>query len=616
MFLINLRNVGRFDVLSLAGHSLALLAVIGLFLESPGTIPVVLVTAVLGAAYTALTWSTRKDVHLYPGSMLLTASYLLAVALVGRLDAMLLWALPLQVVFLVVGARFRQQGKVSFAIPLEVVVHLASLYLAGKLYWFSHALQLPVLVISALMLLAVIDLGLAWLHSERWYFFAAALFFALAYLFALRFMPGGSPEAIVVYFSGAAVLYAALGWWLRHSRGAESAEPVEVAAVVIAISSGLAGLVDGTVIGLNALLGATIACGLLYVSVRGAGYIYMSFLLAGAIGFQFVRIAGDRFSPKLTDQFLVGLAIVGIVFLYPVLRRQWGRSNSLRNWLNAGGWVRVFLFGLPVAIMFPVMGASYFVEATSNPTFCGSCHVMQEQYQTWDRGAHRDVACGTCHYPPGAELFVQGKIAGLTELVNNVAGNIGTKPHGTVDNANCEKCHPRENLINVDATYRGDIKFNHVELMPGNHSGIAMRCNNCHAHIVDGYHFQVRESTCYWCHFMGRTGQSSAVGDCFTCHETPHDQTHYEVVTSTQESDCIGCHVSVTVGTGEVRLERCLSCHGKIDQRAGDAQPMHEIHIVPGTTFLSRKVECLECHEEITHGQENFGTPTVPTVEP
>jgi hypothetical protein len=37
---------------------------------------------------------------------------------------------------------------------------------------------------------------------------------------------------------------------------------------------------------------------------------------------------------------------------------------------------------------------------------------------------------------------------------------------------------------------------------------------------------------------------------------------------------------------------------------------------VPGTTFLSRKVECLECHEEITHGQENFGTPTVPTVEP
>jgi hypothetical protein len=145
-----------------------------------------------------------------------------------------------------------------------------------------------------------------------------------------------------------------------------------------------------------------------------------------------------------------------------------------------------------------------------------------------------------------------------------------------------------------------------------------MRCNNCHAHIVDGFHFQVRESTCYWCHFKGQEGQSTAVGTCFSCHEVPRDYTHLGVIPSTNESDCTGagCHVSVTVGEGEARPERCLSCHGQIDPRAGDAQVMHDMHIVSETTFLSRKLECIECHDEITHGEEEFELGIVPLFGP
>ncbi|MFQ5612606.1 MAG: NapC/NirT family cytochrome c [Anaerolineae bacterium] len=607
MFRIELRGLGRLDALSVAGHLLALLAVVGLFL-TPAAGPAILVTAGLGLAYTALTWRARRSAYLYPAAVLLTAAYLLAVGLVSGLEAMFLWALPLQLAFLAAGAGFRRSGGAAYAAPLEVAAHLASLYLAGMLLWLSPPLRLPVLVIAALALLAAIDLGLARLHRERWYLFAAAVFLALAYLFALRFAPGGAPAAFLAYFTGAALVYGLWGWWLRRSRGADLAEPVEAAALLVGIAGGLAGLREGTALGLNALLVGAVAFGILFVSSRGAEYIYLSMLSAGAIGFQFVRIAGDRFSPELTDQFLVGLAILGVVFFYPVVRSLVRRGGSLRGWLNDGGWVRVFLVGLPLAILIPVIGVSYSFEATANPTFCGSCHVMQEQYQAWNRSPHRTVTCDTCHYPPGVELFVQGKVVGLTEVVNNLAGTFGTKPHGTVDNANCEDCHPRAGLIGVEAPYRGDIKFNHTELAPGNEYGITMRCNNCHAHIVDGFHFQVRESTCYWCHFMGREGQSTAVGDCFTCHETPRDETHVEVIAATNERDCTGagCHASVTVGDGGVRPERCLACHGQIDPRAGEGQPMHELHIFSETTFLSRKVECLECHDEITHGEETF----------
>lgn len=605
MFKIELQRLGGVNILALTGHLLSVLAIVGLLL-APATVPAIVVTALLGLAYAALTGRTRESVHLYPASLFLTAAYLLAVGLVGWLDALLFWTLPLQIVFFGLGALLRRRGQPGFAVPLEIAAHVASLYLAAHFLLFASLLSLPILVVAGLALLAVVDLGLARLHRGRWFVFAAALFLALAFLFVLRFAPGGPSKEIIAYFTSAAVVYALLSWWIRRARGTALAEPLEAAALAVGAIGGLAGLWHGTEAGLHALLAGAVASGVLFAASRGGEYIYLIILSAGAIGFQFIRIAGRRFSWQLTDQFLVGLAIVGVVFFYPIARRMMRVDGSLQHWLIEERWVRVLLVGLPLATAALFIGANYTVEATANPTFCGSCHNMQPQYMAWDRGTHREIPCDTCHYPPGAQYFIQGKIVGLTEVVNFLAGTYGTKPHGTVDNANCEACHPAAQLAGQSSPYRAAINFNHAELEPGKDSGITMRCNNCHAHIVDGNHFQVRESTCYWCHFMGRTGQSTAVGACFTCHETPRDYTHLGVLTSTNEQDCTGagCHSQVTVGDGAVRPERCLACHGLIDPRAGQAQPIHDLHIVAETTFLSRKVECNECHDEITHGKE------------
>jgi cytochrome c nitrite reductase small subunit len=42
-------------------------------------------------------------------------------------------------------------------------------------------------------------------------------------------------------------------------------------------------------------------------------------------------------------------------------------------------------------------GASYL---SNNPAACANCHIMQEQYDGWQRASHRAVAvCNDCHAP-------------------------------------------------------------------------------------------------------------------------------------------------------------------------------------------------------------------------
>lgn len=601
-------RLGRFGALNfvlLAGHALAVTAVAALLIAR-ATGPAIAVTATLGAAYVALARRTGEAAHLWPGSLFLAAAYLLVVGLVGQRDALLLWVLPLVLALSVIAMVFRQRSLPRWAAPLEVTAHVAALYQAVYLWAHGPLLRVPLLTVVALAMLVALDLGLARLHRQRWFLYGAALYLSLAYLYVLRFAPGGPSASLLPLFAGSSTVLALAGWGLRAMRRPELAEPVELAALTVAGAAGLAALWAGNTTGLHALIVIALTYGLLYASARAEEYIYLIILAAGAIGFQFLRISGRRFSPRLTDQFLLGLVIVGVLFFYPLIRRAFSAEGSLQAWFNAGRWPRVLLVGLPVFGLALLTGVSYTFEATANPSFCGACHNMGPQYLAWDVGTHRDISCDTCHYPPGAQNFVQGKVVGLTEVVNYLAGTYGTKPHGTVDNANCSACHAPEALIGVSAPYRAKIRFDHIELQPGKGLGITPRCNNCHAHIVDGLHFQVRESTCYWCHFMGRTGQNTAVGTCTTCHAVPNDNSHLDVQASTRDLDCTtaGCHDSVTTGDGAVRPERCLACHGQVDLRAGEAEAMHDLHIVAETTFLSRKVECLECHDEIAHGNE------------
>jgi len=39
---------------------------------------------------------------------------------------------------------------------------------------------------------------------------------------------------------------------------------------------------------------------------------------------------------------------------------------------------------------------------TDDPAACANCHIMQDHFDAWSRGSHRQVAvCNDCHTPPG-----------------------------------------------------------------------------------------------------------------------------------------------------------------------------------------------------------------------
>ena len=64
---------------------------------------------------------------------------------------------------------------------------------------------------------------------------------------------------------------------------------------------------------------------------------------------------------------------------------------------------RYLIFGataLVVLLFFFAYGPSKLVEWTSISEFCNSCHVMNEQYESWFMtGLHRSIKCVDCHLP-------------------------------------------------------------------------------------------------------------------------------------------------------------------------------------------------------------------------
>ena len=50
---------------------------------------------------------------------------------------------------------------------------------------------------------------------------------------------------------------------------------------------------------------------------------------------------------------------------------------------------------------FGFVGLLIFVQISSTPQFCGTCHNMKPYYQSWKHSKHNKIACVECHISPG-----------------------------------------------------------------------------------------------------------------------------------------------------------------------------------------------------------------------
>jgi cytochrome c nitrite reductase small subunit len=133
------------------------------------------------------------------------------------------------------------------------------------------------------------------------------------------------------------------------------------------------------------------------------------------------------------------------------------------------------LSGLGAYTFYYAKGASYF---SNDPLACVNCHIMREQYDSWQKASHHAVAsCNDCHTPHSffAKYWTKAENGfwhskGFT--LQDFHEPIQIRPKNQkVLNQNCKDCH------------RGLVHEIVSTQPPG---GEQMDCVRCHANVGHG----------------------------------------------------------------------------------------------------------------------------------
>jgi nitrate/TMAO reductase-like tetraheme cytochrome c subunit len=260
---------------------------------------------------------------------------------------------------------------------------------------------------------------------------------------------------------------------------------------------------------------------------------------------------------------------------------------------------KITIVGVIALIILTFIGVQY----SAKPEFCKLCHFMDPYYDSWKASTHNMVPCVECHYPPGVEKELKGKVQALTSVVQYFTGTYGKgRPWVEISDNSClrEGCHNQRLLLGKENF--GNILFDHTPHLTEMRRGKRLRCTSCHSQIVQGEHMTVTKSTCFLCHFKRVPGEKT-LDDCNMCHGAPLSPVKYLGVKFDHSEalkrgvECRNCHMHVTQGNGEVSMDRCFSCHTEPEklEKYKDALLLHDNHVT------KHKVDCLRCHDEIRH---------------
>ena len=266
---------------------------------------------------------------------------------------------------------------------------------------------------------------------------------------------------------------------------------------------------------------------------------------------------------------------------------------------------RAATVAVPVVILVIILlsvGTVGFVQMSSQPWFCGSCHIMKPYYASWEKSNHRDVPCIKCHIAPGIKAEAMTKIQAANMVVKDLTGAVNTRPWAKVEDESCLRsgCHSTR-LIQGEVDYKG-VRFDHTAHLGQVRRGIQLHCTSCHSQIVQGSHIAVTENTCVLCHFKGRPADNP-VATCTGCHPAPPRLTskagfivdHPSFVKD--KIDCLSCHNEVVQKTGNADPDRCVSCHNEPQKLAqtNDAPKLHQVHVG------QENIACVQCHTSMQH---------------
>jgi len=398
-----------------------------------------------------------------------------------------------------------------------------------------------------------------------------------------------------------------VGYLIQRNKDLELARPIYGVAILIPlITSGVAlsqGFLEATRIII--FTGAMIYVFMIALFKKQI-FIYLLTLNFGFFLYSFLKASQSKFTQHLVIYFLYILLFLGIIYLIPYLRKLWKDKRSpliftIANWKGAA------LLSIPFGGVVLVLTVLYALKASDHPGFCASCHNMQEYYDAWEQSPHKDAKCTACHYEPGVEAKVKGKVAGAIQLGQYLTNNYSSQPHAEVSNNSCMRigCH-KEMDFDSEIVYNEHIQFNHEPHMHQLQEDSELKCTTCHGRVVSDQHFTVDNNTCFICHFQAQEDEQMTMGSCYGCHGYPPgtvdnkgtEFSHVDFLGDNKDVNCVQCHAMAIEGDGSVLQEKCLVCHddGNVSVEDVDAMIAHDIHLT------ENKQACFECHTEINHG--------------
>ena len=109
--------------------------------------------------------------------------------------------------------------------------------------------------------------------------------------------------------------------------------------------------------------------------------------------------------------------------------------------------------------IFVAFGPPGLYARSESPEFCGSCHVLQPEYEAWfHSGAHSRITCVDCHLPNDtfARHLVWKTLDGVKDALAFHTGRVSepirlSSNGAAVVQENCQRCHAETIArVNID----------------------------------------------------------------------------------------------------------------------------------------------------------------------
>ncbi len=129
--------------------------------------------------------------------------------------------------------------------------------------------------------------------------------------------------------------------------------------------------------------------------------------------------------------------------------------------------------------------AKAFSYLSSQPEVCVNCHIMQPQYESWQKSSHHAVAaCVDCHLP--ADFIGRWTMKAVNGYHHSSAFTLGgfqepiiIKPmNAGILQANCERCH-------------GDLVHDQYATRDATRADQTLVCTHCHDRVGHGDTFNI-----------------------------------------------------------------------------------------------------------------------------